>query len=207
MAVATRHERSESEDDRIESHFLQPRNGALAKDPQHPDCDGRQSEPHHTAEAGKNQAFNEHLTHEPPATRAEGETNGELVHASRRARQHEIGHIDACNKEHESDGDEEKMQRATCNRHEILLQRNGDDGAQARGRPAFFHRPAQARELLRACSRLIPLLKRPTALRELFSDSVSDARLYGIHASTSPVIGSSNPSGAMPTTSYGSPLN
>ena len=110
-------------------------------------CDGSQSESHQTAEAGKNQAFNENLTHEPTTTRAEGETNSELVDASRCARQHEVGDIDACHKEHKADGNEKEMQRTTCGRDEILLQRNGNDCAQARGRPTFSHRPAQTREL------------------------------------------------------------
>ncbi len=62
-----RDERSKSEDDRIESDVLQPRNGVLAKGLQHLDCGGGQSEPRQTTEAGKNEALDENLTHKPPS--------------------------------------------------------------------------------------------------------------------------------------------
>ena len=142
-----RHQRGKSEDGGIEPDLVQAWNRIVAKDLQHVHHRSRHSEPHQTAEAGEDQALDEHLTHEPTTARAESRANRELVDAPRGPSEHEIGDVDARDQEHESDGSEQQVQWAARRRDEIILQRNRGNGAQTRAWPAFFHRPAQAREL------------------------------------------------------------
>ena len=61
--------------------------------------------------------------------------------------EHKVGHVHARHQKHEPHGDEQQLQRTARRRHQILPQRNRDDGTSACGRPALFHRLAQGSEL------------------------------------------------------------
>ena len=143
-----RHERCKPEYERIESDFLQPRDGVLAEETQHSDSDTCQNESQKTTDAGKDQALDEHLTHQSAPASAQRQANCKLVKASRRSREHEIRHVHAGHEEHKSDGNEQEMQRATGRGYQILPQRNGIHGAQTHAGPALPHGAAEAREFL-----------------------------------------------------------
>ena len=111
--------------------------------------------------------------------------------------------------EDEHDRGEQQPQRTARGRHQILLQRNRGDRAQTRSRKALLHRLADATESsARACSRSTPFRSRPTARQRV-------VLLVGVlrevvRAARRPPRRQSDlrsQAGAIPTTSYGSPLS
>ena len=124
-----------------------------------------------------------------------------------RPSQHEVGHVHAGDQEHESDSDEQQMQRAARGGHQVFLQRDQDHGAQARGWKAFLHRPAQARELrpglleADAASQPADRAQRVVLRIGVSRQAVGNPR---VHVAGDWIL---EAGGAMPTTSYGSPLS
>ena len=175
---------------------------------QHLDANARQRKADQPAESGEEQAFDEQLANEPSAAGAQRRADRELVDTSGRPCQHEVRHVHAGNQEHEADRDEQQLQRPARGRHQVLLQRNRDDGAQARGREAFLHRPAQARELrpglleADAISQPADRAQRVVLLDRCPREAVREPRVHRRRRSDL-----RSPRARCPTTSYGSPLS
>ena len=136
-----------SQHHRVEPHLVQTRDRVATKALEHAHAHPSHGESHQPAEAGEEQAFDEELAEEPSAPGAQRRAGRELMDASRRTCEHQVGHVHARDQEHESDGDQQQTQWAARRRDEILLQRSRINRTQARGWKTVLHHPAQAREL------------------------------------------------------------
>ena len=110
---------------------------------QHANPGGSQGESRHTAKERQQEALDQELAHESRPARAERGADRELVHATGRADEGEVGHVHAGYEQDEAHRGEHQVQRASRARHELFAQRHRDNRALLRGRPALPHRRRQ----------------------------------------------------------------
>src|SRR6185436_19756823 len=85
-------------------------------------------ESHNRATGGQNQAFNQRLRDHCGARRTERITYADLTLSRRRAHEQEVGHIRACNEEHDAHGREQSHERWSQRTNELLAKRDDVDG-------------------------------------------------------------------------------
>ena len=67
--------------------------------------------------------------------------------AAGRADESQVGHVHACDEQHEPYRGEQQLQRTSRAGDELFVQRHRDNRALLRGRPAFPHRRRERRQL------------------------------------------------------------
>ena len=144
-------EQREGEDAGVDVDFAEPRQRVATEALQHADAEGGQGESEHAAEGSQQQALDQELANEPLPARTERSPHGELAHASGRTHEHQVGDVDAREQQDERNRGEHQEQQAARVRDQLFVQRQGDDRALFRRRPAFQHRQTQRREF-RLCA-------------------------------------------------------
>ena len=144
-------EQREGEDAGVDVDFAEPRQRVATEALQHADAEGGQGESEHPAEGSQQQALDQELANEPLPARTERSPHGELAHASGRTHEHEVGDVDAREQQDERNRGEHQEQQAARVRDQLFVQRQSDDRALFRRRPAFQHRQTQRREF-RLCA-------------------------------------------------------